>query len=118
MKQPRTTRLPSERSVVGYIGAIEEWFDSDAVRQAALALPDKLFVLYGKAENATALNKLQLPNVKFMGEVEFADIPRVLAKFDVGMIPFLVNDLHPVYKPDQDLRVLRLRHPCRQHRSA
>jgi len=93
LKQPRTTRLPSERSVVGYIGAIEEWFDSDAVRQAALALPDKQFVLYGKAENATALNKLQLPNVKFMGEVEFADIPRVLAKFDVGLIPFLVNDL-------------------------
>ena len=93
LKQPRTTRLPSERSVVGYIGAIEEWFDSDAVRQAALALPDKLFVLYGKAENATALNQLQLPNVKFMGEVEFADIPRVLAEFDVGLIPFLVNDL-------------------------
>ena len=93
LRQPQTTRTSTERSVIGYIGAIEEWFDSDAVRQAALALPDKQFVLYGKAENAIALKKLQLPNVNFMGEVEFADIPRVLSKFDVGLIPFVVNDL-------------------------
>jgi len=91
--QRDTERSRDQGSVAGYIGAIEEWFDSGAVRQAALALPDTQFVLYGKAENATALKELQLPNVKFMGEVEFTAIPRILSQFDVGLIPFIVNDL-------------------------
>ena len=93
LAHPLTRPSQAQRSVIGYIGAIEEWFDIDAIRLAALSLPDQQFLLYGKAEHSLALKNLQLPNVAFMGEVEFTDLAGVLSKFDVGMIPFVVNDL-------------------------
>ena len=93
LNHPRTKPLPAKRNVIGYIGAIQEWFDVDAIRLAALSLPDQQFLLYGKAENSLALKNLQLPNVRLMGEVEFSDVARVLSEFDVGLIPFVVNDL-------------------------
>ena len=93
LSQSLTRPIQAERSVIGYIGAIEEWFDIEAIRLAALSLPDKQFLLYGKAEHSLALEILQLPNVAFMGEVEFTGLAAVLSKFDVGLIPFVVNDL-------------------------
>lgn len=81
------------RKVVGYAGALDEWFDGDAVRRAAEAHPDCDFVLLGRIEDPKVRALESLPNVRFYGEIPYDRIPVYLAEFDVALIPFLVNPL-------------------------
>jgi GT2 family glycosyltransferase/glycosyltransferase involved in cell wall biosynthesis len=81
------------RRVIGYYGAIAEWFDADLVAAAARRLPDCDFVLVGSTFSAD-LNAIQgLPNVRFTGEIPYAALPEQAQAFDVCMIPFQVNEL-------------------------
>ena len=79
--------------VIGYLGALEDWFDCDAIRTAALARPDWRFVLAGRRESRNLRPLLQLANVAFIGEVSRDRVPEILAGFDVATIPFALNPL-------------------------
>ncbi len=85
--------LPSGRRVIGYFGAIAEWFDVELIRKIAQAFPDDLVLLVG---NDTINAKQQLDgvkNVEFTGEVAYAELPAYLASFDVCLLPFQVIPL-------------------------
>lgn len=82
-----------ERPIIGYYGAIAEWFDSDLVADAARAMPDCDFVLVGSTAGADIRRLTQLPNVHLIGETPYAELPQRLHTFDVCMIPFRVNEL-------------------------
>ena len=79
--------------VVGYLGAIENWFDAEAIRAAAIARPGWRFTLGGRIESANAHSLRDLPNVEFVGEIARARVAEFLAGFDVAMIPFTLNPL-------------------------
>jgi glycosyltransferase involved in cell wall biosynthesis len=80
--------------VAGYVGAIEEWFDCDAIDAAAAAHPHCEFVFLGRVEHNGALAlQQQRPNVRFYGEIPYERIPAYLEEFDVALIPFRVNEL-------------------------
>ena len=81
------------RRVIGYYGAIAEWFDLDLVRAIALQYKNCLVLLVGNdtvGANA-ALNDLS--NVVFTGEVPYARLPFYLYAFDVCLLPFKVIPL-------------------------
>lgn len=80
------------RPVAGFFGLIEEWVDLDLVRHAATRLPNISFVLIGRvARDVTPV--ASLPNVHFLGQRPYADLPRYLKAFDVGLIPFKLTDV-------------------------
>jgi glycosyltransferase involved in cell wall biosynthesis len=79
--------------VAGYIGALDYWFDTAAVEHAARRHPEWQFVLIGRVEHSSVLRLQHLPNVKLEGEVSYGDLPRQMARFDVGLIPFRINEL-------------------------
>lgn len=81
------------KPVAGYVGAIEAWFEIAMVRAAALANPDCRFVIAGRIENSAAVSLRELPNVEMVGEVAYEKVPELVRQFDVGLIPFIVNDL-------------------------
>jgi glycosyltransferase involved in cell wall biosynthesis len=89
----------STRWVAGYVGAIGPWFDTEAVLRAAQSNPEFDFVLAGRVENPDVWRLKGLPNVSLLGEVPYADLPRLLARFKVGLIPFLLNDLTRATNP-------------------
>ncbi len=78
---------------IGYIGALESWFDVDAVRNAALAHPEWRFEILGRIEDERVRDLRSLPNIHFVGEVLFAQLGAYLRGFSAGMIPFLANEL-------------------------
>jgi O-antigen biosynthesis protein len=84
---------PESAPIVGYVGAIEEWFDVAAMTEAAAANPEWQFVVAGRMENPAAAQLARLPNVRMPGEVAYDDVPALVRQFRVGLIPFLVNDL-------------------------
>lgn len=84
---------PGGHPVIGYFGAIAEWFDQDLVEAVAKRFPECTILLIG-SDTANAKNKLgRQPNVKFTGEVPYDRLPYYLHGFDVCMLPFKVIPL-------------------------
>ena len=85
-----TTRRP----VIGYFGAISAWFDFDLLRHAVRAHPEWDFVLIGSTWGAPDhADLLAAPNVRFLGELPYDELPQHLARFDVATIPFCLTPL-------------------------
>jgi GT2 family glycosyltransferase/glycosyltransferase involved in cell wall biosynthesis len=74
--------------VIGYYGAIMDWFDLGMVLDAATRRPDWTFVVIGADDRDDTGPLRALPNVVMPGEVAYADIPAWLHRFDVALIPF------------------------------
>lgn len=81
------------RKVIGYYGAIAEWFDLDLLEQVAQRHAECLVLMVG-ADTAGAQQRLRyLTNVEFTGEVPYAELPYYLHGFDVCLLPFQVIPL-------------------------
>ncbi len=88
------------RPIIGYYGAISDWFDSDLVNYIAKKRPDWNFVFIGHTFGSNISELEKLPNVYFLGEKDYSDLPMYLYWFDVCLIPFRITELiratHPV----------------------
>jgi polysaccharide pyruvyl transferase CsaB len=98
---PRPNDLLAEVSkpVVGYYGAIADWFDLDLVTRLAESRPDYMFVLIGQVHAVDASRLEALKNVLLLGEKNYREIPLYLSHFDVCLIPFKLNDLTKAVDP-------------------
>ncbi|WP_134683464.1 glycosyltransferase [Brevibacillus migulae] len=82
--------------IAGYYGAIADWFDFSTVEFLARKNKDWTFLFVGEIypEVEDKVNELKrYNNVKFLPRVSYADIPQLLAAFDVALLPFLINDI-------------------------
>lgn len=83
----------SARPIIGYYGAISDWFDMRLVADCALHRPDWNFVLIGSTFGADLTPVDGLKNVYFLGEKPYKQLPGYLAYFDVCLIPFKIIPL-------------------------
>jgi len=83
----------SGRRVIGYYGAIAEWFDLDLVAAVARAFPNELILLVGADTIGAARQLKGIANIEFVGEVPYAKLPYYLHAFDVCLLPFKVIPL-------------------------
>ena len=84
---------PDGRRIIGYYGAIADWFDQDLVRSLARQYPDVTILLVG-ADTADVLSSLSdCPTVRGIGEVSYDELPRYFHAMDVCTIPFELNEL-------------------------
>lgn len=84
---------PQQRKIIGYYGAIAEWFDLDLLESVAKAFPQHSILMIG-ADTVGARAKLgHLTNVTFTGEMPYAELPKYLHAFDVCLLPFQVIPL-------------------------
>jgi glycosyltransferase involved in cell wall biosynthesis len=83
----------SGRPIIGYYGAISDWFDMEIVAHCARKFPDWIFVLIGATFGADMQPVEGLKNVLFLGEKPYKDLPGYLAYFDVCTIPFKIIPL-------------------------
>lgn len=86
------------KPVIGYFGAIADWMDLELVRSAALARPQYSFVMVGQVFRDD-ISKIELPNVHLQGSKPYAEIPSYLERFDVCVIPFVLNDVTKATDP-------------------
>jgi len=75
--------------IVGYIGAMCQWFDAELVLGVARMRPRYSFVLVGPVSEDVREMMMDKPeNVHLIGEVSYEEIPAYVNAFSVGMIPF------------------------------
>jgi GT2 family glycosyltransferase/glycosyltransferase involved in cell wall biosynthesis len=84
---------PQQRKIIGYYGAIAEWFDVTLLENVAKAFPQHSIMMIG-ADTVGAREQLaHLSNVTFTGEMAYSDLPKYLHAFDVCLLPFQVIPL-------------------------
>jgi glycosyltransferase involved in cell wall biosynthesis len=94
-----------KQPVVGYTGAIKEWFDFSLVSEAAAAVGDASVALIGPVapgvrRDADELSRTR-PNVHFLGEKPYESLPLYLAAMSVCLIPFREEPLTSVLNPNK-----------------
>ncbi len=85
---PPSSGASDGRPVAVYAGSIDFRFDSEVVAAAAERLPDWRFVIAGPSD-ARARGRLgERPNVQLVGRLPAAEIPPLLAKASVCLMPY------------------------------
>lgn len=88
--------IPQPR--LGFFGLLRDWVDLDLVADVARERPDWHFVMVGDATFDLSAYR-QLPNIHFLGRKPYADLPAYCRGFDVGLIPFKINELTVAVNP-------------------
>ncbi len=93
-------KVEHDRKVIGYYGAIAEWFQITKVVYLAKHFPECDIVLVGHV--SCGENELRkCSNIKLLGEKPYDELPKYLKDFDVCIIPFdtstdLIKATNPV----------------------
>jgi GT2 family glycosyltransferase len=84
---------PHADLTIGYVGALDAWFDGELLKELARLRPLWRFDIVGGAENAPPPIGAGLPNVHFHGERPHRELPALRSRFDVEIVPFRLTPL-------------------------
>ncbi len=87
---PEYLEIPAPRAV--YVGALDEWFDVELLRQLAQRLSDVSFVIIGQRRHGPATD-FSMPNIHWLGSRPREQVRAYVQHANVGIIPFKRNDL-------------------------
>jgi glycosyltransferase involved in cell wall biosynthesis len=82
--------------IIGYYGAIAEWFDFDTIEYVAKKNRNWTFLFVGEVYSGVQDKVKELSknkNVIFLKRISYSDIPFLLSNFDIAIIPFVLNDI-------------------------
>lgn len=95
IQSAKTTLTNNKRKTVGYIGSLDGRFDIDTVENAVQNLKGYDFHITGNLRNERIKERLgKYPNVHFFDPVKPAEVPALLATYDVGIIPYKANEIN------------------------
>src|SRR5260370_30703031 len=93
--------LEASESVIGFYGAIADWFDLELMTQVARLRPQYSSVLIGQVHLADISQLKALPNTYLLGEKPYSELPAYLRQFDVCTLSFRMNRLTQSVNPVQ-----------------
>ncbi len=77
------------KPIVGYYGAIADWFDLELMTQVARMRPQYSFVFIGQVHMLDVSALKSLPNTRLLGEKHYQELPTFLSQFDVCIVALL-----------------------------
>ena len=80
------------RPRLGFFGVVDERMDIELVGAAADLRPDWHFVMIGPVVKVDPATLPRRDNIHWLGAKSYADLPRYLSGWDVGLMPFALND--------------------------
>jgi glycosyltransferase involved in cell wall biosynthesis len=83
-------RIPGPR--LGFFGVIDERMNLDLVGAVADARPDWQVVMIGPLAKLDAATLPQRPNIHWLGPKKYDELPAYLSGWDVGFMPFALNE--------------------------
>ena len=105
------TIVPAEiamlpQPVVGYFGVIDERLDYELLASLAKAKPDWSIVLVGPVTKVDPKTLPQHPNLHWLGQRPYSDLPALCKGFDVCLMPFALNDSTQFINPTKALEYM------------
>lgn len=109
--QPNELLKDIAHPVIGYFGAIADWFEVAWVVHAAQQRPQYTFVLLGGIFDVDISKLRALPNVILLGQQPYETMPLYLYHFDVCIIPFKRNTITEATDPVKLYEYFSAGHP-------
>ena len=115
------------KKVVGYYGALASWFDYDLLKYVANYYKDYAFVLFGIKYDTSydESNIDSIDNIYFLGSIDYKNLPYNANKFDICIIPFVINEITLATNPLKVFEYMAMHKPiittdmpeCRKYKS-
>jgi UDP-galactopyranose mutase len=106
---PEIARLPTPR--FGFFGVIDERFDASIIDAMASAHPEWQIVLVGPFVKIDAESLPRRDNIHYLGSRPYAELPSLLAGWDVCLLPFALNDATKFISPTKTLEYMAAGRP-------
>lgn len=104
ISHPEQAHIPHPR--LGFYGVIDERFDVDLVSSMAAAHPEWQIVLVGPVVKIDPATLPKQPNVHYMGQRTYDQLPQFLAGWDVCLLPFALNESTKFISPTKVLEYM------------
>jgi glycosyltransferase involved in cell wall biosynthesis len=99
-------QAPLERPRLGFFGVIDERMDTRLIARIADARPAWQIVLVGPVVKIEASALPRRPNIHYLGQKSYDELPRYLSGWDVALMPFAQNDSTRFISPTKTLEYL------------
>jgi UDP-galactopyranose mutase len=99
------------RPRLGYFGVIDERIDLALIDTVASQHPDWHFVMVGPVVKISQSELPRRPNIHYLGQKQYAELPNYLASWDVCMMPFAINDSTKYISPTKTLEYMAAEKP-------
>jgi UDP-galactopyranose mutase len=106
---PVLAALPRPR--VGFFGVLDERLDLVLLDGLAAARPDLQLVLLGPVLKIDPAELPQRPNISYLGQQAYGDLPAFAKGFDVCMMPFALNQATRFISPTKTLEYMAAHKP-------
>lgn len=113
--------------VIGYFGALAEWFDFELVKSLARACPEAILILVGQDYDGSVARAgfEAFSNIHILKPVAYSELPGLAKIFDVAILPFKINEVTLATSPIKIFEYMALGKPivttdlpeCRQYKS-
>jgi len=109
ISHPDQNHIPQPR--LGFYGVIDERFDTELVKAMADAHPEWQIVLVGPVVKIDPATLPKQPNVHYMGQRTYDQLPQFLAGWDVCLLPFALNESTKFISPTKVLEYMAVELP-------
>ncbi len=99
------------KPVLGFYGVLDERIDFDLIATVADARPAWSLALIGPLAKIEECDLPRRPNITYLGQQRYADLPAFLAGFDVAILPFALNEATRSISPTKTLEYLAAEKP-------
>ncbi len=94
------------KPVAGYVGVLDERLDLDLIAGLAERLPEWEIRMVGPICKIEESDLPQAPNITYLGQQAYEDLPGHMAQFDVALMPFALNEATKSISPTKTLEYL------------
>ena len=101
-----TNRRSDRTPVAGYVGVIDERLDLELIARLAAALPGWEIRLVGPVVKIDEATLPRAANISYPGAQPYERLPQLMAEFDVGLMPFALNEATASISPTKTLEYL------------
>jgi glycosyltransferase involved in cell wall biosynthesis len=85
---------------------IDERIDYELLRSVATSLPEAELVMVGPVVKVDPNDLPQGPNIRWLGQRQYAELPAHVKGFDVCLMPFALNDATEYINPTKTLEYM------------
>ena len=105
------TEVPADmaklsRPIFGYFGVIDERLDYAMLAQIAQEMPDASIVMVGPFAKVEQDSLPNFPNMHWLGQRAYTDLPALVKAFDVCLMPFALNEATQYINPTKTLEYM------------
>jgi UDP-galactopyranose mutase len=97
---------------VGYYGVIDERIDTDLIAALADARPDWQVIMVGPVVKIDPETLPRRPNIHWLGQRGYDELPRLVRTWDVCMMPFALNESTRFISPTKTLEYMAAERPA------